>query len=137
MFRKILMILSSFIPEEKLFTKRCIVLFLISISAYYQSEKSPFIDNALNNLELKANIASIVTILLGLFYLNDLNEETQAFCFVVIVIFNTYFLLCWVKFVFYVTFKSINEHYFVKKFCPKLPTKILIFIKGFLSIMMN
>lgn len=130
MFRKILMILSSLIPEERLFTKGYVVLFLNAGSGFLQNQKCPFIDPALNSLEIKANIASMITILLGLFYLTNLSEKAQAFCFALIVIVNTFFLLNWVKFVFYVTFKTINEHHIIKKFCPQLPTKILVFIKG-------
>lgn len=130
MYRKIIMILVTIIPDNRIFSKGYIVLFVNACAAYFQKVKSPFNDRALNALELKADIASMFTIFIGMFYLMNIPDYLKAICFVVILITNIFFLLCWLKFLFYVTFKSIIDNYFIKKFCPLLPKKILTFIKG-------
>lgn len=134
MYRKIFIIFISAIPEDFIKSKGYIILFLNSFATYLQKLKSPFIDKELNNLELKANYSSTLTIFFGLFYLVGISDQEKAVCFIGILIFNTIFLLSWLKFLFYVSFKTLSENWIIKKCCPSFPKKILAVIKGFESL---
>ena len=131
MYRRIAMMGITLFPEEFIFLKGCLSLFLNFLAVYFQRIKSPFKDVGLNYLELKANFASSSTIFIGLFYLSDMGENWGAIFFALIVIANLYFVVNWAKFVFYVSFKEISRSPYIHKFCPKLPKKILLIIKGF------
>lgn len=131
MYRKIFTIFISVMPENFMQSKGYIILFLNSFAAYLQKLKSPFIDNELNNLELKANYTSTLTIFFGLFYLAGISDQEKAACFIGILIVNIIFLLSWLKFLFYVSFKTLSGNWIIKKICPSFPRKILAIIKGF------
>lgn len=127
-YRKIFSIMITIMPENLVMAKGYIILFVNASAACFQSRKCPFIEWELNKLELKANIAAMITIFIGLFYILNIPEIAKAICFVCIIIVNNYFILNWLKFFFMVTYQEISKSYLVKKFCPTFPNKILFFI---------
>lgn len=132
MYRKIFAILVTLMPEDMLSTK-CYILLLVNAQAvYFQEVKSPFIDKKLNALELKANIASLLTILLGLFFRIDISITLKITLFFFIILFNSIFLIYWMKFFFLAIVKDLSQHHLIKKFCPNLPKYILSCLRGYI-----
>lgn len=130
MYRKIFAILVTLMPEDMLSTK-CYILLLVNAQAvYFQKIKSPFMQRNLNSLELKANIASMLTILLGLFFRIEISNTMKTTLFFFIILSNSLFLIYWMKFFLYVIIKDLSENYFIRKLCPNLPKFILNCFKG-------
>lgn len=129
-YKKILTIFITLLPDEMIFSKCYILLVLNAEAAYLQKVKIPFKDRGLSNIEFKSNIAALFTILFGLFYIFGVSEKVSILIFCCLIFVNSHFLIVWFKFYLFVSLKDISKNNFVKKKCPSLPTKLLFCIKG-------
>ena len=130
MYRKIVTIFVTLMPESSILPKGYIILFLNTAAFYFQRRKSPFNESGLNDLELKATFVSTITILIGVFYMEEIGDIVQAILFGTLLVINIYFLINWLKLMFLAAYKSISNNFVIRKFCPHFPAKLLILIKG-------
>ena len=109
MFRKILIIFVTLIPDSLIYSKAALVLFLVTTSFYLHSNSHPYINANLNKLEFYAILVSICTIFFGMFYLSQINDYLKAFIFAMIIFSNAYFLFIWSRFIIARSFKNISS----------------------------
>lgn len=130
MYKKIFTIFITLLPDDMIFSKCYILLILNAEAAYLQKIKSPFKDRGLSDLEFKSNIAALLTILFGLFYIFGVSENMSVFIFFCLIFVNCHFIIAWLKFYLYASLKDISRSNIVKKNCPSMPKKLLICIKS-------
>lgn len=100
MYRKIITLAVTMLPDSQKLAKGVIVLFITTVSLAYHINERPFIVNKLNEIEYSAILVSAVTIYVGLFYLDDsFGEGMKAFFFIVILFTNIRFFLIWLYYI--------------------------------------
>ena len=100
MYRKIITLAVTMLPDSQKLAKGVIVLFITTVSLAYHISERPFIVSKLNQIEYSAILVSTVTIYVGLFYLDDsFGENMKAFFFIIILFTNIRFFLIWFYYV--------------------------------------
>ena len=100
MYRKIITLAITMLPDSQKLAKGVLVLLITTVSLAFHVNERPFIVNKLNEIEYSAILVSTVTIYVGLFYLDDsFGNEMKAFFFITIVFTNINFFLIWFYYV--------------------------------------
>ena len=100
MYRKIITLAITMLPDSQKLAKGVLVLLITTVSLAFHVNERPFIVNKLNEIEYSAILVSTVTIYVGLFYLDDsFGNEMKAFFFITIVFTNIKFFLIWFYYV--------------------------------------
>lgn len=119
MFRKMLTLSVTLMPETIKFCKGALVLFITTFSLLLHMEKKPFYDLRLNNVEYKAILVSTITIFVGLFYLEDVDENLKILFFSIILIVNLSFLVEWIKLVLILAARKYRGNKILNKYLVK------------------
>ena len=115
MFRKIIIIYVTLIPDSAIKSKAVLVLFFIAVSFYFHSKSKPYTNENLNKLEFNAILVSMATIFFGMFYLSDIDTSTQAIIFTIIIFSNVFFLFKWTLYVIMLSFRTLTKSTKMKK----------------------
>ena len=121
MYRKIIFICFS-IFQAQVIIKAMFLLSLSFISLFLIIIYKPFVIKELNQLEYKSDLSALITLYAGNLYLCNISETSQALCFFLIVLINTWFFTNFVYNLLYL-FLQIHFDKFYKLF-PKITTVI-------------
>lgn len=137
LYRKIIIVsLLVFLGNESIAVQALTMLILLLVFFLLQYWKSPYKNDALNRMELKAIFVAGVTIYCGLYYLTkDINEYLKVFLFVLILLANTYFLYFFVVSFGKVILSMLGSRFkLFKRFRPKIDNFPLVDITTTSSI---
>lgn len=131
MYRKIIFIIFLTV-QIQVIIKVLVLLCLSFISLTMVLLYKPFILQDLNILELKSNFAALTVLFVGNLYLCDVSDNLKAFCFVGIVVINTWFFVNFLLDIIFLFFQINFEKF--SKFSPRLTlifARLLIKIEEF------
>ena len=97
MYRKVLIVFVSIIFDLGVMVRASFLLLISGISLHFTSNKKPFSVTDLNELELKSNLAALITIYSGMMYMNIDHELSKALFFLILMFTNMGFVFFWVK----------------------------------------
>ena len=102
MYRKVLIAFASvFLASVSVTVQGLIAFFILIISLLLQIMIKPYDHKVLNRLEVYSIITAVTTIYCGLFYITDsLDNNSNIFLFLVILISNAIFIGYWGKYMF-------------------------------------
>lgn len=122
MLRKITIILVAAFLKYNAFARALVVLFVLGISIYFQTLKTPFFSDVLNELEYRAIIVSLFTIYFGLFYYVTPDDYGKFLTIIVIISSNVYFLSYW-----FLQIMAVQYEVFMKylSYCPKIQAVVI------------
>ena len=106
MFRKILTIYVSLLPDSALSSKVVLIMLIVSVSFYLHLKSKPYAENSLNKLELNAISVSLATIFFGMFYVSKIDDVSQVIIFILIVFINVFFLANWLIIILFLSLKK-------------------------------
>jgi len=118
LYRKIFLVcLSVFLTSVSIVVQALSMLAVMLACLFVQLYVKPFLGTAFNNLELKALLASLITIYAGLYFQTDSTRKTHVESTVDVVLFgliilaNAVFLLSWLRFVVPIVIVAIKERW--------------------------
>lgn len=118
LYRKILLVcVSVFLTSVSIVVQALSMLAVMLACLFVQLYVRPFLGSTFNNLELKALLASLITIYAGLYFQTDSTRKTHTDSIVDIVLFgliilaNAGFLLSWLRLVVPIVLLAIKERW--------------------------
>lgn len=121
MFRKIIFIIFATLHIE-IELKAVLLLSFSFLSVIFILNNRPFVMRNFNMLEFKSNLAVLVSLFFGNFYIFTISNSAKVICFLFIILANTWFFK---NFFFSVSILFMNVHFEkIKKYMPKCAEKI-------------
>ena len=116
MYRKMIFIFFPMFAPLKTQENTAILLFFSSVSLLLTLKYKPFIFKTMNVLEVYSNMTALITIFSGSLYVLDINDNSKAIIFILIVLVNTKFALKWMFSVLDFALKTYEKQ--ILRFCP-------------------
>ena len=114
MYRKLLIIAFSVFTCSEVEVESLSIMIVLLICFYLNIKVNPYFCPALNTMESKSILVSVVTIYCGLYYLTQITYISKVFLFVVLVASNAVFLIHWL----YLFLADFSKE--IKAFCAVL-----------------
>lgn len=129
MYKKIAIILVSFMPKSYLFTQGLILMFLSGVTYFITRIKEPFGVVSINNLENASNFSAFLIILVGNLSISNIQSNLKEILFIAMLFSSSCFSILWISSTFDI-FLSQNSN-FVKTKCFKFYVLYQTFLKIF------
>lgn len=95
MYKKITIILVSFLPKDYLYTQGLVLMFISGFTYFVTKTKEPFAIVSINNLENTSNFSAFLIILVGNLSISSLHENLKQILTITMMFSSLYFFLKW------------------------------------------
>lgn len=95
MYKKITIIVVSFLPKDYLYTQGLILMFISGFTYFITKMKEPFANVSINTLENTSNFSAFLIILVGNLSISSLQQSLKQILAITMIFSSFYFFLKW------------------------------------------